>query len=336
LMIALPDKHQLKFNIHKDAKTLMEAIEKSFGGNTETKKVQKTLLKQKYKNFTGSSSESVDQIHDRQQKLISHLKIYEAKVKSSSSASTFTQNIASVSSQTTDSTNEPVSDVASVSAASAKIPIYALPNQIDVDDLEEMDLKWQMDMLTVRARQFLQRTERNLGANGPTSMGFNMSMVECYNCHIKGHFARKCRPSAPIIEDWVFDSEDDSKAEISQNTPSFVLPTEQVKPPRTSVKTVENSIPDANHKIVIPKLKSHGNRMNRKACFICKSLTHLIKDCNYYDKKVAQTPARTHAQRGNHQQYARMTLLNPQRHVVPTTLLTKSKLVLITAHGARK
>nr|GFA34638.1 hypothetical protein [Tanacetum cinerariifolium] len=46
LLIALPDKHQLKFNIHKDAKSLMEAIEKRFGGNKETKKVQKTLLKQ--------------------------------------------------------------------------------------------------------------------------------------------------------------------------------------------------------------------------------------------------------------------------------------------------
>nr|GFB76736.1 ribonuclease H-like domain-containing protein [Tanacetum cinerariifolium] len=39
LLIALPDKHQLKFNSHKDAKTLMEAIEKRFGGNTKTKKV---------------------------------------------------------------------------------------------------------------------------------------------------------------------------------------------------------------------------------------------------------------------------------------------------------
>nr|GEU96044.1 ribonuclease H-like domain-containing protein [Tanacetum cinerariifolium] len=52
LLIALHDKHQLKFNSHKDAKTLMEAIEKSFGGNTETKKVQKTLLKQQFENFT--------------------------------------------------------------------------------------------------------------------------------------------------------------------------------------------------------------------------------------------------------------------------------------------
>nr|GEZ79048.1 hypothetical protein [Tanacetum cinerariifolium] len=99
--------------------------------------------------------------------LFNSLKIYETKVKSSSSARTSTQNIAFVSSQTTDSTNDPVSAVASVSAASAKILVYALPN---VDTLR-----------------------RNLGANGPTFMGFDMSKVECYNCHMKGHFARECR-----------------------------------------------------------------------------------------------------------------------------------------------
>nr|GEV47794.1 hypothetical protein [Tanacetum cinerariifolium] len=77
LLVALPDKNQLKFNIHKDAKTLMEAIEKRFGGNKEAKKVQKTLLKQQYENFTCSSSESLDQIYDRLQKLISQLEILE-------------------------------------------------------------------------------------------------------------------------------------------------------------------------------------------------------------------------------------------------------------------
>nr|GEY78581.1 hypothetical protein [Tanacetum cinerariifolium] len=50
-----------------------------------------------------------------------------------------------------------------------------------------------MAMLTMRARQFIQRTRRNLRANGPTSMGFDMSKVECYNCHRKGHFVRECR-----------------------------------------------------------------------------------------------------------------------------------------------
>nr|GFA59886.1 hypothetical protein [Tanacetum cinerariifolium] len=177
LLMALPDKHQLKFNIHKDAKTLMEVIEKRFGENKETKNVHKTLLKQQYENFTGSSSKSLDQIHDRLQKLISQLeilgeslsqedinlkflrslpegwrthtlirrnktdledqslndmfnslKIYEAEVKSYSSTSPNTQNISFVSSQNTNSTNESVSAVASVFAASAKVPISALPN----------------------------------------------------------------------------------------------------------------------------------------------------------------------------------------------------------------
>nr|GEX63171.1 hypothetical protein [Tanacetum cinerariifolium] len=152
LLMALPDKHELKFNTFKNAKTLVKAIEKRVGGNTETKNVQKTLLKQQYENFTGSSSESLDQIHDRLQKLINleeqslddlfnSLKIYEAEVKSSSFASTSTQNIAFVSSSNTNNTNEPVSVAASVSPVSAKLPISALLN-IDADDLEEMDLKW--------------------------------------------------------------------------------------------------------------------------------------------------------------------------------------------------
>nr|GFC32954.1 hypothetical protein [Tanacetum cinerariifolium] len=56
-----------------------------------------------------------------------------------------------------------------------------------------MDLRWQMAMLTMQARRFLQKTGINLGTNGPTSMGFDMSKVECYNYHQKGHFARECR-----------------------------------------------------------------------------------------------------------------------------------------------
>nr|GEX70444.1 putative ribonuclease H-like domain-containing protein [Tanacetum cinerariifolium] len=149
--MALRDKHQLKFNIYKDAKSLIEAIEKRFGGNKKTKKVQKTLFKQQYENFTGSSSESLDQIHDMLQKLISqleildledqsldglfnNLKIYDTEVKSSSSTSHTTQNIAFMSSQNTNSTNESVSDVASVSAASTKPPASILPT---IDNLSD-------------------------------------------------------------------------------------------------------------------------------------------------------------------------------------------------------
>nr|GEX42577.1 hypothetical protein [Tanacetum cinerariifolium] len=144
-----------------------------------------------WRNKTDLEDESLDNLFNK-------LKIYEAVVKSSSSTSPNTQNIAFVSSQNTDSTNDSVSAITIVSAASTKTPASILPNvdilsnaviysffasqsnslqldnddlkQIDADDLEEMDLKWQMAMLTMRARRFLQRTRRNLRANGTTSI----------------------------------------------------------------------------------------------------------------------------------------------------------------------
>nr|GEW27473.1 hypothetical protein [Tanacetum cinerariifolium] len=76
LLMALSNEHQLKLNSYKTAKSLMEAIEKRFGGNKESKKVHKTLLKQQYENFNGTSSKRLDQIYDRLQKLISQLEIY--------------------------------------------------------------------------------------------------------------------------------------------------------------------------------------------------------------------------------------------------------------------
>nr|GEV87940.1 reverse transcriptase domain-containing protein [Tanacetum cinerariifolium] len=116
-----------------------------------------------------------------------------------------------------------------------------------------------------------------------------------------------------------------------ENVPSFVQPTEQVKSLRPFVQHVETSIPTANSKRAISQPTSNGKRRNVKACFVCKSLDHLIKDCNYHEKKMAKPTARNHAKRGSHKQYAPMTLLNHQRHVVPTAVLTQSKLVPITA-----
>ncbi|GKE27172.1 retrovirus-related pol polyprotein from transposon TNT 1-94, partial [Tanacetum coccineum] len=55
-----------------------------------------------------------------------------------------------------------------------------------------MDLKWQMAMLTMRARRFLKNTRRKFSVNGTETIGFDKSKVECYNCHKRGHFAREC------------------------------------------------------------------------------------------------------------------------------------------------
>ncbi|GKE73209.1 hypothetical protein Tco_1535250 [Tanacetum coccineum] len=75
LLMALPNKDQLKFHSYKDAKFLMEAIVKRYRGNKESKKVKRTLLKQQYENFAGLSLETMDQTFDRLQKLISQFEI---------------------------------------------------------------------------------------------------------------------------------------------------------------------------------------------------------------------------------------------------------------------
>ncbi|GJX02463.1 putative ribonuclease H-like domain-containing protein [Tanacetum coccineum] len=62
-----------------------------------------------------------------------------------------------------------------------------------------MDLRWQIAMLTMKARRFLKNTGRKLTVNGNENTGFDKSKVECYKCHKRGHFARECR--APRNQD---------------------------------------------------------------------------------------------------------------------------------------
>ncbi|GJU21496.1 hypothetical protein Tco_1154838 [Tanacetum coccineum] len=64
MLMALPNKDQLKFHSYQDEKLLMKAIEKRYGGNKESKKVQRTLLKQQYENFAALSSKTMDQTFD--------------------------------------------------------------------------------------------------------------------------------------------------------------------------------------------------------------------------------------------------------------------------------
>ncbi|GJV94737.1 hypothetical protein Tco_1546314 [Tanacetum coccineum] len=76
LLMGILNEHQLKFNSIKDAKSLLQAVKKRFGGNAATKKTQRNLLKQQYENFTASSLEVLDQTFDKLQKLISQLDIH--------------------------------------------------------------------------------------------------------------------------------------------------------------------------------------------------------------------------------------------------------------------
>nr|GEW31077.1 putative ribonuclease H-like domain-containing protein [Tanacetum cinerariifolium] len=221
---------QLINTVRHDVEEESEAIKKRFRGNAATKKTQRNLLKQQYENFTASSLENIHAIVWRNKPgidtlslddLYNNLEIYEPEVKGTSSSNTNTQNVAFMSLNSTNNTNVGVNTAHGATTASTQATAVnsttidnlsdavicsffaSQPNslrpdnkdlqQIHPDDLEEMDLRWQMAMLTMRERRFLKNTRRKFSLNDNETIGFDKSKVKCYNCHKKGHFARKCR-----------------------------------------------------------------------------------------------------------------------------------------------
>ncbi|GJS66579.1 putative ribonuclease H-like domain-containing protein [Tanacetum coccineum] len=203
LMMGILNEHQLKFNSIKDAKLLLEAVEKRFGGNAATKMTQRNLLKQQYENFTASSSEMLDQTFDRLQKLVSQLELLDEKLSQEdvnqkllrslspewNTHAVVWRNKANLDTMSMDdlynnlkvyepevkgmssSTNiDNLSDVVICAFLASQPNSPQLTHedlqQIHPDDIEEMDLR--------------------LGK-------WTFHSGKCYNCHKRGHFARECR-----------------------------------------------------------------------------------------------------------------------------------------------
>ncbi|GKE49255.1 ribonuclease H-like domain-containing protein, partial [Tanacetum coccineum] len=154
LLMALPNEHQLKFNSYKDAKILMQVIQNRFG-------------------------EVIEQTYERLQKLISQLEMHG---EGAADSSTTIKNL---------------SDAVIYSFFASQLTNLQLDNedlqQLHLDDLEEMDLRWNIAMLTMRARRFLKNTGRKLDMANKERIGFDKSKVQCFNCHKRGYFVRECR-----------------------------------------------------------------------------------------------------------------------------------------------
>ncbi|GJS39703.1 hypothetical protein Tco_0564746 [Tanacetum coccineum] len=148
----------IKFNSYKDTKTLMPAIENRFGGNTATKKTQKNLLKQQYENFTASSIEVIEQTYERLQKLISQLEMHGEVIPQEDINQKFLRSLSPEWTMHTILDNEEL-------------------QQINPGDLEEIDLRWNIAMLTMKERRFLKNTGRKLDMVNKERIGFDKSKV---------------------------------------------------------------------------------------------------------------------------------------------------------------
>ncbi|GJR88353.1 ribonuclease H-like domain-containing protein [Tanacetum coccineum] len=129
--------------------------------------------------------------------LFNNLKAYESEVKGTSSSTTNSHNVAFLSSSSTNSATRAVNTAQGVNTASTQ---GAADSSTTIENLgKEMDLRWNIAMLTMRARRFLKNTGRKLDMANKERIGFDKSKVECFNCHKRGHFARECR--APRNQD---------------------------------------------------------------------------------------------------------------------------------------
>ncbi|GKA77440.1 hypothetical protein Tco_0783901 [Tanacetum coccineum] len=217
LLMALLEDHLAKFHKMTDAKEMWEAIKSRFGGNDESKKMQKYILKQQFEGFSVSNSEGLHKGYDMFQSLLSQLEIHGAGVSTEDVNQKFLRSLLSAWSQislimrtkpgvdslkcafvskNTSSTNE-VSTAYGASSSSGHNPqregsssytdelMYSFfanqssgpqldhedLEQLDEFDLEEMDLKWQVAMISMRLKKFYKKTGRKMQFDAKEPVG---------------------------------------------------------------------------------------------------------------------------------------------------------------------
>nr|GEW86511.1 ribonuclease H-like domain-containing protein [Tanacetum cinerariifolium] len=166
LLMDIPDEHLARFYGIKDAKTLWAAIKTRFGGvstKDANQKFLRSLPSTSWSNISLIMRNKPDIDNLDIDDLYNNLKVYEADIKGSSGSSSNSQNVAFVSAESTSITNElnAAYSVSTVTGYSSQAQ-----EQIDQGDLEKMDLKWQVAMLSIRVKgNFARdcRSARNLG-----------------------------------------------------------------------------------------------------------------------------------------------------------------------------
>ncbi|GJV98841.1 putative ribonuclease H-like domain-containing protein [Tanacetum coccineum] len=257
------------FHFMDDARDIknMNAVKARFGGNAESKKMRKSMLKQEFLEFRISEAEGLHKGYDRMQKILSQLNQLKAKPEDEDINLKFLRALhfihglgpshSAFVSTTSASKKMSYADSPSYSSSTYTAPsnsktgshrsgnviedvlqsfvadtepeqqlAYEDFEQIEKIDLEEMDLKWKMAMLSVRVHKFEQKAGRKIDFDKKESARFNKKKVRCYKCLQRGHFARECRAkggndkqrySSFKIQE-IGKKEEDSKALITVDT----------------------------------------------------------------------------------------------------------------------
>ncbi|GJY59994.1 putative ribonuclease H-like domain-containing protein [Tanacetum coccineum] len=459
LLMSIPEDHLAKFHKMTDAKEMWEAIKSRFGGNDESKKMQKYILKQQFESFSVSISEGLHKGYDRFQSLLSqleihgagfstedanqkflrslpaswsqvslimrtkpgvdtlsfddlynNLRVFESDVKGSTASSSSTQNVAFVSSESTSSTND-VSTAYGISTSSGhnsqnegsssytdelKYSFFANQSsgpqldhedleQVDEFDLEEMDLKWQVAMISMRLKKFYKNTGRKLQFDAKEPVGFdktkeepkalvtidgegvdwtghaedeqeNFALMAYSNSGSNTKVWRSNTEDVLSYENEVFESVFDSrssdvedsivndrfakvegmlavpppmtriymppKSDFGIDESNFTYETLEFvpKPAVNDTKAVskpkvwsdapiieeyEEIVKEQNTCSPSPKADKRdwnglmskklglGYGFTKKACFVCGSFSHLIRDCDFHEKRMAKQVDRT-------------------------------------------
>nr|GEW36255.1 ribonuclease H-like domain-containing protein [Tanacetum cinerariifolium] len=296
LMLAIPDEHLLKFHACKDAKSLWEAIKNMFGGNKESKKMQKTIFKQNYEKFAATSQEGLDKTYDSS--------------KDQASTASYTDDVMFF-------------------FFSNQSNAQQLDNKdlkpIDTNDLKEMDLKWQVAIHTMRVKRldnFVFKSKVSETITSVPKIETNASKTSKDSLEKP----KTVRSSAPLIEEYESDSEDENVFEPKE------LPRKFSQSPRGNKR---------NWNALMTQKLGDGFEFNKKACFVYGSINHLIKDCEFCENKMVMNnkgkitgpkeirPVWDNTARVNHQN--RLTRPHPKRNFIPATVLTKSGQVPVNA-----